>query len=160
LAERQGVEPCHRISTMYGLAIRCLTIRPTLLKNNRILFYAALPIELFIIVDKSGIEPETSGFQGQCFAVSILKLAEDNGIELSPLPMGWFSRPIVRHAPYPPMNLCNTLLSVFLVFCLHLSKYWSKSDNLDKAILNFLLYCWCNHHQRVPTLKVFFVYVD
>jgi hypothetical protein len=32
LAERQGVEPCERITTLYGLAIRCLTIRPTLQK--------------------------------------------------------------------------------------------------------------------------------
>ena len=28
LAESQGVEPCERITTLYGLAIRCLTVRP------------------------------------------------------------------------------------------------------------------------------------
>lgn len=30
LAERQGVEPCGRLSTTYGLAIRCITVLPTL----------------------------------------------------------------------------------------------------------------------------------
>ena len=30
LAESQGVEPCDRITTVYGLAIRCITILPTL----------------------------------------------------------------------------------------------------------------------------------
>ena len=30
MAESQGVEPCDRISTVYGLAIRCITILPTL----------------------------------------------------------------------------------------------------------------------------------
>jgi len=30
MVEGQGVEPCERITTLYGLAIRCLTIRPTL----------------------------------------------------------------------------------------------------------------------------------
>ena len=30
LAESQGVEPCDHITMIYGLAIRCITILPTL----------------------------------------------------------------------------------------------------------------------------------
>ena len=33
LAERQGVEPCDRITTVYGLAIHCITVLPTLRKH-------------------------------------------------------------------------------------------------------------------------------
>ena len=30
LVEGQGVEPCDRITTVYGLAIRCITVLPAL----------------------------------------------------------------------------------------------------------------------------------
>ena len=34
MAESQGVEPCDRITTVYGLAIRCITILPALQIKN------------------------------------------------------------------------------------------------------------------------------
>ena len=48
LAESVGVEPTQRLLTTVGLAIRCLTIRPTLLNLN------------YVLVEIPGFEPGTS----------------------------------------------------------------------------------------------------
>ena len=48
LAESQGVEPCGQLSSPYGLAIRCLTIRPTLLTSSVRFHYGNQPHHLLL----------------------------------------------------------------------------------------------------------------
>ena len=70
LAERQGVEPCERITTLYRLAICCITILPTLLtfwcheldsnQPHTDFQSAALPDELprhYHLAESRGVEP-------------------------------------------------------------------------------------------------------
>ena len=46
MAESQGVEPCDDITTVYGLAIRCITILPALVigGNGEIRTHGPLPV--------------------------------------------------------------------------------------------------------------------
>ncbi len=57
LAESQGVEPCERITTLYGLAIRCITILPTLGKT---LLYSLSTV--LSMVPPAGVEPTLANY--------------------------------------------------------------------------------------------------
>ena len=62
MAESLGVEPSDRITTVYGLAIRCITVLPAL--DNLLSRYLAYYKNL---VDRPGIEPGTEACKATVF---------------------------------------------------------------------------------------------